>query len=197
MSGFLFNGLPQTPVFTGAELMGVDTQNTAGLIPESATLSLAQLAIAMNVLGNTLSKTMVAGTMYYVGITVGYQMQATGIEVLLGATGGTDKWTVALWDSLGNVVAKSDFATGITAGTALTVQRLPFGVTGSEAPVSVAPGEYFIGLQSNGTTANFAAINSPVWPKYTGSKTGSFSTITTITPPTTYTANVGPTAALY
>lgn len=197
MSGFLFNGVPQLALFTGAELMGMDTLNSQGRNPESGTFNLASLAIAMQFLGNSLSKTMVAGTMYYGGITVGVALQATGIEVLLGATGGTDKWTVAIWDSTGAIVATSDQATGITAGTALSSQRLPFGVTGAETAVNIAAGSYFLGLQSNGTTANFRSINSPVWPFFTGTKTGSFSTIAALTPATTYTANLAPMASLY
>lgn len=197
MSGFLFNGVPELGLVTGSELMGMDTQNTQGKNPESATLTLARLAIAMNMLGSSLDKTMVAGTFYYAGMNVGTALLATGIAVQVGATGGTDKWTVALWNSLGVLVAKSDSATGITAGTALTTQRLPFGVTGSEAAVSVPAGSYFLGLQSNGNTAQFKSINAVTWPFNTGSTAGAFSTVPAITPPTTYTANLGPQAALY
>lgn len=216
MSGFLFNGVPQIGLFTGAELMGVDTQNTQGLNPESGTFNLAQLATIMGMLGNRLSHATVAGTIYYAGtsfglnppgaqnafgvttLVTGAPLLATGVEVMVGATGGTDKWTVGVYNSAGALVAVSDTATGITAGTANTVQRLPFGTLAAPTPVTLPAGNYFLALQSNGTTATFMAINSPVWPYFTGSQTGAFGTMAAISPlPTSYTANIGPAASLY
>ena len=202
MSGLYTNGIPTITTFTGKEQFPVDTQNTQGVSPETAALTLTQAAVMALFLTSNLAagKTMVAGTRYYSSFHIGVPALLTGISILLGATGGTDKWTAELFNSDGVLVATSDFATGITAGTAATWQQLPFGVTASEAAVQVAAGDYFISLQSNGTTAKFAAYNAPTAPGglVTGSQAGTFTTQAPIsTPSTTYTANLGPIALVY
>lgn len=202
MSGFLTNGMNQLVLsLDGNSRLPLDTQLTAGSLPESGAMNLLQMAIALNYLGQFLAagKTMVAGTRYYASFPVGTAVQATGIAILVGGTGGTDRWTVELFNAAGVLVATSDFATGIIAGTAAVWQRFPFGVTGSEAAVNIPVGNYFISVQSNGTTAKFSAFNAPTAPAglVTGSAAGVFSTQAAITPPTTYTANLGPIATLY
>lgn len=202
MPGFLTNGINNLVLTLGGQIEGsFDTNNAAGLNPETGALSILQLAIASNYLLQFLAagKTTVAGTRYYSNFSVGQATQATGVAVLVGGTGGTDRWTVEVFNSVGVLVATSDFATGIIAGTAAVWQRLPFGVTGSEAPVTLPAGNYFISLQSNGTTAKFAAFNAPTAPEglVTGSAAGTFGTQAAITPPTTYTANLAPIATLY
>ena len=47
MSGFATNGLPaQTNALTGNELFDIDTQYAQGINPESAALSVGQMAVA-------------------------------------------------------------------------------------------------------------------------------------------------------
>ena len=111
----------------------------------------------------------------------------TGLGVKVGATGGTDDWNVGLYSSAGALLATS-ILTGTVAGTAATWQQIPFTATYT----LTQGGVYFLALQSNGTTATFEALNAPTSPTFTGSKTGGFGTWTSITPPTTYTADVGP-----
>lgn len=191
MSGVYNNGLPQNSIFTGSEVLNLDTQLTQGQPPQSTMSSLVQLAAALKFLNNAQDKTMVAGTRYYTSYVLGTAALLTGIEVLVGSTGGTDLWTFELHDSTGALVATS-LATGTTAGTANLFQRLAF-----TAQYQAAAGTYFLVAQSNGTTAKIATYASPGLPLLTGSATGTLGTGAAITPPTTYTANLGPIALVY
>jgi hypothetical protein len=206
---FLTNALPSLATFTGAEETVLDTNLASGANPSQVKLALYKLALLMTTMMSQLAagKTMVAGSIYYSGFGIGSQtsfdpdaalpattqstesVTITGVNVLVGGTGGTDNWYVALYNSAGVLMAKS---AATLAGTALTIQQIPF-----TAAVVVPSGDYFIALQSNGTTATFGAMNSPIWPKITGSQTGVAGTLAAITPPTTYTANLGPMASLY
>lgn len=191
MSGLINNGLPQQSVFTGAELLNMDTLLAQGIAPQSAMSSLIALSVAVRSLSQPLSKTMVAGTRYYVNASIGSPTLITGVNVLVGGTGGTDNWIVELHSSTGAIVATSLLA-GTLASTANSFQRIAF-----TAPYQAAAGTYYIVLQSNGTTATFGAYSSPGLPLVTGSAAGTFGTSAAITPPTTYTANLGPIALLY
>ena len=191
MPGLITNGLPQLAQPSGAETAYVDTNTAAGAAPQDAMSSLQELAIMLRQFGSSIDKTTVNGTRYYRSIVIGSQKTLTGISVLVGGTGGTDNWIVELHDSLGNLVATSALA-GTTAGTANNWQQIAF-----TAPVTVAPGNYFVAVQSNGTTAKFAVLDSPVSNLTTGSATGTFGTSAAITPPTTYTVNLGPMALPY
>jgi hypothetical protein len=202
MPGFLTNALARIVGFTGKETLNVDTNAPAGQMPESGALSLTQLSLMLNFLSQNLAagKTMVAGTRYFGSFTIGFPTLITGLQVLVGGVGGTDKWTLELFNSSGILVATTDFATGTTAGVAATWQQIPFGTLAAPLPVQIAAGTYFISLQSNGTTAKFAAYNAPVAPdgQINGSQVGVFSTQAAINPvPTTYTANLAPMALPY
>lgn len=191
MSGLINNGLPAITLFTGSELANLDTLIGQGVAPQSAATSLVALSVALRALSQPLSKTMVASTRYYVNTVVGSPTLITGVSVHVGGTGGTDNWIVELHNASGAIVATSALA-GTLAGTANSFQRIPFTV-----PYQAAAGTYYIVLQSNGTTATFGAYSSPGLPLVTGSAAGTFGTSAAITPPTTYTANLGPVALLY
>jgi hypothetical protein len=190
--GLYNNGLPLLGgPFTGSELMNVDTQKTQGINPESAAISLVALAVAMKWLNTAQDKTMVAGSRYYSSTVIGSKVGITGIEVLVGSTGGSDLWIFELHDSTGALVATTTIS-GTTAGTANLFQRIAF------ADIYLAePGTYYIAVQSNGTTAKLGTFASAGLPISTGSATGAFGTSAAITPPTTYTANLGPIAQVY
>lgn len=203
---FLTNQLPSLAILTGSERAPFDTNAAGGAFPQQVEITLAKLALLLICLQNGLSKTMVAGTRYYSQFNIGDTLanapslvavsQAngyliTGVNVAVGATGGTDLWNAELHDSAGVTLATS-LLTGTTAGTANTIQQLAF-----TAPVTVNSGTFFIVLQSNGTTATFKSINSPIWPFITGSATGTLGTAANFTPATTYTANLGPQVSLY
>lgn len=192
MAGWLSPGFPQLSVFTGSETIApIDTQLSGGAAPQSASSTLMQLATAFKWLNASADKTTVAGTRYYGSITLGNDALLTGIEALVGGTGGTDLWIFELHDSAGALVATTAIA-GTTAGTANTWQRIAF-----TAPYEAVAGEYFIAVQSNGTTAKPAVYSSPGLPIFSGSAAGTFGTGAAITPPTTYTASLAPVAQVY
>ena len=135
----------------------------------------------------------VAGTWYRSEIYVPHLAQWTGISVLNGATVGTDNLMVALYDTNGVLITNSATAGALSAG-ANAFQSLAF----LTQPI-LQPGRYFIAVQCNGTTATtrkWAAANGG--NQMTQSAAGTFGTVpASFTPPTTFTADVGPIAALY
>jgi hypothetical protein len=135
----------------------------------------------------------VAGTMNLTEIFVPYWNTWKGAGVLNGTTVGTDNMLVALYGSNGALIANSAVA-GTLSASASTFQNRDFLV-----PVTLAPGRYFIGVQSNGTTATtnklVAANGANVM---TTSSTGTFGTVpATLTIPTTFTTAVGCVVQLY
>lgn len=192
MAGLITNGLPQNTGLTGAEMTNLDTQIAFGQAPQSTSISMIALAIALKWANTHSSRTMVSGTRLFTSVAVGAPTTFTGIDVLIGATGGTDNLIVELHDSTGAIVATSALA-GTLAGTANLFQRIPF-----TAPYTAAPGTYYAVVQSNGTTANIAVLASAGISGITnGTATGTFGTSAAITPPTTYTAGVSPLVHLY
>ena len=79
MSG-LYPGFPQRSVFTGNEIMPMDTENAQGINPETATVSLLALAAAVSFLSNSTSETTVAGSRYFSSYAVGSSSTFTGIR---------------------------------------------------------------------------------------------------------------------
>lgn len=135
----------------------------------------------------------VAGSWYRSEIQVPHLAQWTGFQVLNGATAATDNLIAALWDSAGNLITNSAVA-GILATGANAFQQLPF-----VNAVLLTPGRYFIGIQANGTTTTTrrqaAAAGGNTMTSLTA---GVFGTVpATFTPPTTFTADVGPIGSLY
>lgn len=193
MSGLYTDGVPQGTAPTGLETFIVDTYAAGGANPQQVSYNIAQLANLISFYGSGLDKTMVAGSRYIVSTQIGNVATVTGISVRIGTTGGTDTWLVELHGPSGNLLATST-TSGITAGTASTWQNFPF-----TAPYTITvPGQYYLVLQSVGTTAKFDSVNAVTNPGVvTGSATGTFGTGASITPPTTYTANLGPRAQLY
>jgi len=192
MAGWLSNGVPQQTLWTGSELSNYDTQVSNGANPQMCSSTLMQETAAALYFGQVKDKTMVSGSRYYSSINVGFPATITGIQALVGTTGGTDLWIFELHSPTGVLLATSATA-GTTAGTASTWQRIAFTATYN----LTVPGTYYIAVQSNGTTAKLATLNSDVNPTLTGSAPGVFGTGASITPPTTYTANLGPMAMLY
>lgn len=193
MASWLTNGVPSLNGFSGAETFNLDSQVSNGANPQMGAMSTAQAAVLLDMLSNTLDKTMVAGTRYYSSINIGFPQVLTGIRAKVGTTGGTDNWIFELHGPTGTLLATTATA-GTTAGTANTYQSIDFTATYN----LTVPGTYFIAVQSDGTTAKLATLNAPsITGVYTGSATGTFGTGASITPPTTYTANLGPLATIY
>lgn len=209
MSGLLTNGMNLGALYTGNERFPVDTQAASGANPQVEAMTIARLATLAKYYGATADRTTVAGSRYYISTNVGSppvtgagigspssptpppNTTITGIAILMGSVGGTDNLIVELHDSTGALVATSLLA-GTLAGTANTWQQIAF-----TTPYSAPAGTYFIAVQSNGTTAHPAVYNAPTSPHLSGSATGAFGTSASITPPTTYTTLLGPSALLY
>lgn len=135
----------------------------------------------------------VAGTMLYGEIFISRPTSLTGIGVLNGATVGTDKGIAVLFDSTGAPVANSAVAGATTAGANAFQQYAFTAVTGV-----LAPGQYFIGYQSNGTTDTVRTVAVSTFNDLVGAgATGVFGTIPSITPPTTLTADKAPIGYAY
>lgn len=135
---------------------------------------------------------MVAGSIYWAEVFIPRTVTLTGGAVLNGATVGTDKGIVALYDTGGALVANSAVAGATTSG-ANAFQTYAFTST-----VSVEPGRYWIAYQPNGTTDTIRTIAvSTFIDALTASATGTFGTLTALTVPTTITADKGPVGYLY
>lgn len=141
------------------------------------------------------STTPVATTLYLSQIHIPGYSTLTGIKLSNGATVGTNKYIVALYDSAGTKLANSALA-GVTTAGADVYQAIPF--TSSYA--AKGPGTFWIALWVNGTTDRFRTIPAVgEISGYAGTVTGqTFGTVpSTITPPTSFTADVGPVSFTY
>lgn len=136
----------------------------------------------------------VAGTWNYSEIFVPHNNTWTGAGCLNGTTVGTNKYIFALFGSNGVLIANTATAGTLTA-TASVMQNIAF-----TAPVNLARGRYFIGVQLDGATDTvrhvLAANGSNV---ICGTQTGTFGTvpaaITTVS--STFTTAVAPICQLY
>lgn len=133
------------------------------------------------------------GTAYVGSIQVLGNCIVTGISFLVGSVGGTDKVVVSLHDSAGNLLANSDTA-GTTVGAAAQVQSVPFTTPYN----AVGPATYYLAVTFNGATAKFRSIPDQCNAGTMGNGvTQTFGTPAAFTPPTTFTADKVPVAALY
>lgn len=159
-----------------ANLLGAHFYAGCGFVP-------ATLTTGTNTAG-------VATTIFVNEIIINQNANLAGFAFLIGLTGGTDNVIATLYSSTGAVLATSALA-GTLVSTASTFQRLAF-VTAYAA----GPGRYFIGIQTNGTTATIAT--QAAGNHYAGQITGqTFGTPAAITPPSTFTVGKGPIGMLY
>ncbi len=140
------------------------------------------------------STSQIAGDIWFSQLDIPVNTTVTGACVLNGATVGTNKWIVALYDGSGALIANSDLA-GTTTATASKYQCIAFTATRAIQ----GPGTYFLAAQTNGTTDNFQtyAANGAPTNYGTNNKTGAFGTLTAITPTTTFAADKGPIGFVY
>jgi hypothetical protein len=143
------------------------------------------------------------GTVYVGRVRVDAPCRVTGIQNLVGSVGGTDKVIVTLYNESGALL-RASAAAGATVGTAANAQQVAFALNAAGAAattIDLEPGYYWIGLTFNGTTAKFRSVpaHCQVGTNVLGNGlTQTFGTIaTSITPPTTFTADKVPVASLY
>ena len=194
MAGLYTDGLPNLDTLFGLEQAPFDTQLASGANPQSGSINVQELALWMSLYTDSVSGTTVAGSRYFRSIQLGYPYVANGCNIKVGGTGGTDLWSVQLWSPTGALLARSSISSATTAGTANTWQQIAF----TSTYALTQPGTYFIGFQSNGSTASYAAINAPSSSAIlSGSATGTYASPGSITPPTAYTIAQAPKIVLY
>jgi len=139
-------------------------------------------------------KSLVAGTIYVAEVFIARNITVTGVAILNGATVGTDKWIVGLYASAGGAAVANSALAGTTSAGANAFQAVAF--TGTYA--AVGPARYWIVLQSNGTTDTIRTVAAATFiDVLTTAAAGSFGTLPSLTPPTTFTADWGPVAYVY
>jgi hypothetical protein len=135
-----------------------------------------------------------AGTMNLTEIFVPFWQTWTGAGILNGTTVGTHNVLTALYGTNGALLANSAVAGVVSAGASV-MQNIAY-----TAPITLAPGRYFLGFQYSGTTPTprhlIAANGSNIC---TGTQAGTFGTVpaTLTTIPVTFTTAVGPISQLY
>lgn len=138
--------------------------------------------------------TPVAGTLYYADLWLPFNKTLTGVGILNGGTVGTDSWIVGIHASAGGAVLANSALAGTVSAGANAFQQIAF--TSSYA--AVGPARYWIVLQSNGTTDRFRSVAVSTYiDVLTKSSAGAFGTLSSLTVPTTFTADVGPVAYVY
>lgn len=177
----------------GVNIQYVDTlptsPGTGAITGRSAYGTIPIGSVAYGSLGT--SAVHVAGTLYIGELLIERPMLVTNINVLNGATVGTDNNLAAIYDATGNLLANSALAGALAAG-ANAFQT--FALT---APIFLpGPAQYFIAVQCNGTTATTRRLAASTFVDVLcKSQTGTFGTVpTTITPPTTFAATTSPVA---
>lgn len=139
------------------------------------------------------STTFVAGTIYQSSIFVPRTFIATGVRVLQNGTVATDKLIGALADIDGTQLVSSAVA-GTTTSGANTLLALAFTAT----TLVTGPAYYVIQAQGNGTTDGIRTVAASTFVDLNAkSQTGTFGTLPTLTPATSFTANTAPYACLY
>jgi len=127
---------------------------------------------------------------YIVEVFVPFNCTLTGVSILNGsAVVGNVK--ISLADSTGAPIAAAVTASTAQSGTA-AFQKVPFAVP----YVAVGPQKFFVLLQHNNTGNRFRAhaVGNFGASKKTGETYGTF---TSVTPPTTFTADLGPICDVY
>lgn len=144
-------------------------------------------AAAQTTAGGT-DTTPVAGTTYVAEVYVPRNCAVTGVSVFNG-TVASGNITVALYNASGALIAKS--ASTAMSGTTV-MQNVPL----TAAINILGPATYYLEQQIDNTTGRIRTW--PVGAFGASSATGSYGTVpTTLTPPTTFTASVGPIGSLY
>jgi len=135
------------------------------------------------------STTKAANTMYCTEIDLPYNKYLTGLGMLNGASTGTDKWVLALYDSAGNKLANSATA-GVTASGNSTFQKQAF----TTPYYAVGPAQYYACAQGDsGTSATINLLVTGTADTYLTQKYGSqtFGTLSSITVPTSFNTATG------
>jgi len=112
----------------------------------------------------------------------------TALGYLKGTVVGTDKVCLILYDGAGVVLGQT-----LGDGTTVSAGADAFQEVDLVTPVTAVKGKHYVGLQINGTTAKLRLMAANTYLRFTSKITGeTFGTATALTPPTGFTATVGP-----
>lgn len=166
--------------------------------------ALAWTTFATGGMGNGLNSssgtalTPVAGEWYYADLLIPFTCTITGLiaEAPAGPNSGTDKWIAAIWPGAGGTALAGSAAAGLTVpGSGTTAGNFRIAFT---APVTLAgPAVYKAAVQSNGTAAKIGTFGNSAEGFVTGEQAGTFGTIPSLAPGSTYTQNFGPLLKTY
>jgi len=131
----------------------------------------------------------VANTMWFIDVFIPYPCVLLGAAHLNGTTVGTTKAIATLYNAAGTLVANSS----VTGGGAVTSGASTFQQRAFTSAYTAKPGQYWIGYMPDSTTDTVRTIVTATFVEAnTGSVAGVAATATpSITPTTTFTANVG------
>jgi hypothetical protein len=137
----------------------------------------------------------VNGTLFLSSIFIPVNKTLTGVGFLLGSVGGTDRVVVNLWSTAGvNLAQSTTTSSGTVAGTAANTQEIAF----TAQYAAVGPALYYVGVAGNTGTAKLRTV--PAFTNagiYAGSVSQTHGATTTLTVPTTFTADKAPVAYVY
>jgi len=139
------------------------------------------------------------GTLFLTDLVIPRDMTVTGIGILNGATCGTDKYALWLFDGSGLAIGNTDLA-GTTCSGTDAFQEIAI-----TSEVAIKAGLYHVGARVNGSTDRTRFVAASTFPDVRTSLTqhssilvGSFgSTIFGIPTPTTFTAAQAPIVYVY
>lgn len=123
---------------------------------------------------------------------------ATKVGVLQGGTAGTDSIIAVIYDSTGALVGSSALAGLALNGSGNTFLEATITLNGAGTTVPgvqlFGPGQYFVGVQGNGTAAGaLQTLSAPYLMPCNSAVAGSFGTLpATITVPTAFVSAKGP-----
>jgi hypothetical protein len=132
----------------------------------------------------------VAGTIYYGELIAPRNFTVTNVYALMGSTNGsTDKIIAAIYVPDDGVLQRSSDLAGVAMSTADLYLKLPLTATFA----LVAGKTYLVAIQVEGTTDTVQRLDADAKAGVTGSQTGSFGTMATISSvATAFTADLGP-----
>lgn len=133
-----------------------------------------------------------AGSIYWAEIYLPATMTITGITTLNGSV-ASGNIIVGVWNGAGVLQRSSTLSGTAESGTNLmqnTALTSPY--------VAPGPGRYFVGIQQSNSTGRYRTVAASTFVDVlTGGATGSFGTLPTLTPPASFTADLGPIACFY
>lgn len=167
---------------------------TGGINPAVAGFTTFGTGPGLNALNTTsgTSTVAVAGSIYWAAVFIQTNITVTGLTYTTGATNGAGNVILGLYNSAGTLLRSTALA-----GTAVSASSLKQSIDLTSTVAITGPGLYFIAIQLSATTAKFQTFSNAGEKFIVGSTTGTFGTMPSITPGTTYATGTGPYASTY